>query len=153
MTYYTESGKKIFNPNAYAQTGAPMYNTDGIDINQKTYLYVINLKYGKKYIGKTTNIEKRINDHFNGNGSQVTKKNDLIDYEILETVPGYFGSEKEQEYTEQYIEKYGYSNVRGGKYTNSKTMSIKGTCYRCGREGHYATNCYAKTNVNGESLS
>ena len=25
-------------------------------------------------------------------------------------------------------------------------------CFRCGREGHYANNCYAKTNINGKYL-
>lgn len=28
----------------------------------------------------------------------------------------------------------------------------KNTCFRCGREGHYADSCYAKTDVNGDSI-
>ena len=45
-----------------------------------------------------------------------------IHYEILEVCDGYFSLEKEQYYTKLNIKIYGYENVRGGLYTNSKTL-------------------------------
>ena len=36
------------------------------------------------------------------------------------------------------------------KKTNKKTS--KNTCNRCGRKGHYESNCYAKTDINGYLL-
>ena len=36
------------------------------------------------------------------------------------------------------------------EYDSGEDESYGGvTCYRCGREGHYATTCYAKKHVNG----
>ena len=124
-TYYTQSGEKIRNPEAYALTGAPMFKTkyqQKKDINAPTTIYKLNLENGKKYVGKTTDVDRRMDQHFSGNGSKVTKKFKPIDGKIIDEVPGFFSDDVEQEYTEDYIEKYGYNNVRGGYYTNSQTL-------------------------------
>ena len=92
MPYYTESGNYIYNPEAYASTGAPMYKTkydDSKNINQETDIYRLDLKDGKKYIGKTTDINRRMNQHFNGHGSKVTKKFSPQKGEIIDNCPGF----------------------------------------------------------------
>jgi hypothetical protein len=38
------------------------------------------------------------------------------------------------------------------KKTKQTTKSSKNKCFRCGRENHYADNCYANSNVNGEII-
>lgn len=120
--FYTKSGNFIKNNASYAKTGAPMFDNKGNDINKPHTVYKANLSYGKKYIGKTTNLDRRINQHIQGNGSQVTKKFKPKSFEIVDKVPGYFSSHVEQYHTEKNIKKYGYDNVRGGSYTNSKTL-------------------------------
>ena len=143
--YYTLSGELIRNPEAYASTGAPMYETkysEIKDINAPTSIYKLNLQGGKKYVGKTTNVDRRMDQHFSGNGAKVTKKFKPLSGKILEEVPGFFSDYVEQEYTEEYIDKYGYENVRGGRYTNSKTLKKNVTCFKCGKVGHYANQCY-----------
>ena len=158
--YYTQAGQTVRNPEAYAKTGAPMYTTrytESKDINSPTAIYKMNLEGGKKYVGKTTDFDRRMDQHFSGNGAKVTKKFKPINVKVIDEVPGFFSDDVEQEHTEEYIDKYGYENVRGGKYTNSKTLKKISpkktvTCYRCGRQGHYSNQCYAKTTVNGYQL-
>ena len=36
--------------------------------------------------------------------------------------------------------------------THNVRTSYKDVCYRCGREGHYATDCYASRDVHGERI-
>ena len=60
--------------------------------------------------------------HFTGKGSKVTQKFKPIDGEIVDKCPGFFADKLEQTYTDKYINKHGYENVRGGKYVNSKTL-------------------------------
>ena len=159
-TYYTQFGQIIRNPEAYANTGAPMYTTrytESKDINAPTAIYKMNLEGGKKYVGKTIDVDRRMNQHFSGNGAKVTKKFKPIDAKVIDEVPGFFSDDVEQDYTEEYIDKYGYENVRGGSYTNSKTLKKNKpqkktiTCFKCGRQGHYANQCYAKTHSKGYS--
>jgi putative endonuclease len=42
--------------------------------DKKYYVYTLELADGKKYVGYTGNLEKRMDDHFNGKGSEVTKE-------------------------------------------------------------------------------
>lgn len=123
-TYYTKYGKIIYNPSAYAKTGAPMYTSKhGENINKPTFIYKLELEQGKKYIGKTTSYNNRMNQHFTGNGSKVTKKFKPISSKIIDKVPGFLAEEAEQYHTEKNIKYHGYDNVRGGFYVNSKTLN------------------------------
>jgi predicted GIY-YIG superfamily endonuclease len=143
--YYNSYGQQIQNPRAYAATGAPMYNKfttntgkpvnnptqyakagrqlyANQNINEKRSVYAVECKGGKKYIGETGDFDRRMHQHFSGNGAQVTQKYTPKRATELESVPGYFAKEVEQKYTEDYIKKYGYDRVRGGKHTNSTTL-------------------------------
>ena len=166
--YFTEAGEPIRYPKAYAETGAPMYETQNNrvkDINATTSIYKLNLESGKKYIGKTTDVDRRMEQHFGGGGAKVTQKFKPQSGEIIDEVPGFFSDDTEQYYTEQNIKRHGYDNVRGGMYTNSKTLHKNSydnrlqfnnkktsTCKRCGRSGHSKSSCYASTHAKGYQL-
>ena len=72
--YWTASGDKIVYPSQYAKTVAPMFNSTGHNVNAPTAIYQPNCSHSKKYVGKTTDVERRMKQHFARRGSQVTKK-------------------------------------------------------------------------------
>ena len=116
-------------------------------------IYILKLRNNKYYVGKT-NHQSRIQDHFNGNGSEWTKKYKAIKViEIIKNCDDF----DEDKYTQIYMEKYGIKNVRGGTFCRIKLDNstiqllekmINGAndkCFRCKRSGHFISQCYAKT--------
>jgi hypothetical protein len=125
------------------------------------YIYVLKLENNKYYVGKTNNPTFRLENHFSSNGSAWTKKYKPVD--LVELIPN-CDDYDEDKYTRLYMDKYGIENVRGGSfvsvklddntitYLNQMSNGTNNNCFRCGRSGHYASNCYAKTHINGKCL-
>jgi predicted GIY-YIG superfamily endonuclease len=117
---------------------------------ETTIIYILKLTDNKYYIGKTNNLDKRLNEHFDGQGSEWCKLYKPV--EILEfyTDCDYFDEDK---YTIKAMEKYGIKNVRGGSFSkikleesDLKTISkmingAKNKCFFCGKEDHFINNC------------
>ena len=118
--FTTSSGKKVYNPESYVKQGGSLYSDK--NVNEEKSIYVVNCKKGVKYVGETNNFERRMDEHFNGKGAQVTQKYTPKSAKEIDIVPGYFAKEEEQRYTEKYTNKYGSDKVRGGNYTNSKNL-------------------------------
>jgi predicted GIY-YIG superfamily endonuclease len=85
-----------------------------IDINNldltKNYVYVLELEDNRYYIGRTSNIVQRMQEHFNGNGSVYTSKFKPI--KIVE-VNEELTLEDERNKTLEYMELYDWKKVRG----------------------------------------
>ena len=114
------------------------------------FLYVLELKNNKYYVGKTLNPNFRLDQHFNSGGSAWTKKYKPVN--ILELISNCDNFD-EDKYTLKYMEKYGINNVRGGSFCEIKLNdnniitlnqiinSVTDKCYICGNKGHYANDC------------
>ena len=113
-------------------------------------IYILQLEKGKYYIGKTNNIDFRLENHFNSNGSEWTKKYKPIKVlEIIKNCDDY----DEDKYTRIYMDKYGINNVRGGSFVSLKlkkteieilkkmSTSTTNKCFICQKEGHFARDC------------
>ena len=121
------------------------------------YIYILELENKKYYIGKTTNPDFRLSQHFNSFGSQWTKKYKPI--KTLKLIPN-CDDYDEDKYTKMYMDIYGVNNVRGGSYVQIKLDNAtienlekmnRGTtnkCFKCGEIGHFEKNC----NYDGEIL-
>lgn len=113
-------------------------------------VYILECKNGKYYVGKTNNLELRLNQHFSNVGCEWTKIYPPIKLiEKYEKCDGY----DEDKYTLKTMEKYGIDNVRGGSWTTimlsldeqelikKRILSAQNRCYKCGKTGHFIKDC------------
>jgi cellular nucleic acid-binding protein len=119
-----------------------------------TNVYALKLAGGKYYIGKSDNLDQRLENHFTGSGAAWTREHKPQKVvEVRENVSRF----EEDKMTKEYMEKYGIDNVRGGAYIqvelpedSRETLQreIRGAsdvCFKCNRSGHWASQCYART--------
>jgi len=115
-----------------------------------TTIYILKLRGGKYYVGKSDNVQKRFQQHLEGEGSAWTKKYSPINIE--DTIPNSSPFDEDR-YVKEYMAKYGVENVRGGAYTQISLgdditaqieKEIRGAtdkCMKCGETGHFVSNC------------
>ena len=119
-------------------------------------VYVLQLSNGKFYVGRTADSESRIRQHFSGYGSAWTRLHPPLQVlEVHSNVP----IAEENEITKRYMQQHGWQNVRGGAYSqvdlreedlldkHKEVLSDADRCLICGRHGHWANQCFAKTRV------
>jgi hypothetical protein len=112
-------------------------------------VYILKLKNNKYYVGSTENLERRVQQHYDGYGSAWTKK-----YQPIKLVETYEDCSRfdEDKYTKEYMAKFGIDNVRGGtycevsidKYINQLEKELEHStnkCFNCGGSGHLANSC------------
>jgi hypothetical protein len=115
-----------------------------------TTIYILRLKGGRYYIGKSDNVNARYQQHLNGSGSAWTRKYAPLS---LERTIEHASAFDEDKYTKEYMAKYGIDKVRGGSYVQLKLSEEQtellqreiwgatDACMICGKKGHFAQKC------------
>lgn len=128
----------------------------------KLSIYVLKLKEGKYYIGKSNNVIKRYQQHLDRTGSTWTRRYKPINLEKTFELKSPFDEDK---CVKEYMSEYGIENVRGGSYitdelSQSQLDTLKAEiwgandlCNKCGRESHFYKDCYAKSDTEGNIIS
>lgn len=113
-------------------------------------IYVLQLEQNKYYVGKSTNPQFRLEQHFNANGSAWTTR--YKPQSVIELIPDCDDFD-EDKLTLKYMAKYGISNVRGGSFCELELSEndkitiqkmLKGSqdlCFVCGGDDHFAREC------------
>ena len=125
------------------------------------YIYILKLKQGRYYVGKTLNAPAaRLSTHFKYGGAAWTRKYKPV--EVVDVIADCDAFD-EDKYTKMYMAKYGIKNVRGGSFAQVKLgkptievlkkmiSSTEDRCFVCGDRGHFARNCtYAESSDDEE---
>jgi predicted GIY-YIG superfamily endonuclease len=119
-------------------------------IKQREYIYILELEENKWYIGRTKNIDKRIDAHMSGNGSDFTKKFKVKSVYKIYSMKTNFDEDNK---VKEYMMLYGVDNVRGGTYSTVNLSKEKkkflidefnhynNCCFKCGMKDHYVKDC------------
>jgi predicted GIY-YIG superfamily endonuclease len=127
----------------------------------KTCIYALKLESDKYYIGKSDNVDERINQHFAGYGSSWTSE-----YKPISVIEKIYSDDPfdEDKYVKKYMHKYGIDNVRGGTYSciylcddevcilTREIRHANGACLRCGHNGHFIIDCFASNSKDGYKI-
>ena len=88
--------------------------------NKQAYVYSLNLKNGKKYVGMTQNLEKRMGQHFLGKGAKWTQKNKPVSINHIQKCKSYENAKKAETIVYKKMRDYhGIKKVRGAGHTKS----------------------------------
>lgn len=112
-------------------------------------IYVLRLAEGKYYVGKTKNVEARIQEHIAVRACAWTRK-----YAFESLYATHEGDDfDEDKFVIKYMDMFGVDSVRGGIYSNTvltfdqrlninkQLNHIHNKCLRCGYLGHFIDTC------------
>lgn len=113
-------------------------------------IYVLKLQGSKYYVGRTSDVQKRMAQHSSGRGSSWTRIHPVESlWKIYKDCDPY----DEDKYTLKLMDAYGVENVRGGTYIelelpkgqldmiHRQIRMASDRCLVCGSSKHFAFRC------------
>lgn len=124
-------------------------------------IYVLLLQSNKYYVGSTDDLDRRFAEHLSDKGSEWTRLHKPVKIEEFHPETSIFDEDLT---TKLLMIKHGIKNVRGGSHSSlefpeeelyflqQEIWHAQGCCLACGRPGHFAATCFAKTTVDGDKI-
>jgi len=137
-----------------------------------TFLYTLELVGGFWYVGTTQAPSRRLKEHRDGHGAEWTKLHKPISfsktYAMRRLKEGEHDSRDTRLQEDAQVKKImldkGINMVRGGSYSQKllrrddtralckELFHANNGCLRCGRQNHWAKDCFATTDVCGNVI-
>jgi hypothetical protein len=107
------------------------------------YIYVLRLEDNCWYVGRTENVQKRLDQHMSGTGSAWTKLHRPLEVVMEKTVVGFWDEDNK---VKSLMTLYGKDKVRGGSYSqielpdyqlkalDTEFIHALNLCFKCGKK-------------------
>lgn len=144
MSYYRRSYAPKTST-TYAPKASTSYAPKASTGSKPTYVYSLNCTDGKKYVGMTSNIDRRMGEHFGGRGAQWTQKNPPVSINHIQKCTSEKNAKKAEKIVYEKMRDYhGTDKVRGAGYTSSITEKYPTTEKYTITEKYSITKKYTK---------
>ena len=111
----------------------------------KCYMYILKCANGKYYIGSTKNLERRLYEHQNGEGTNFTKKHLPIELVYFEE----FSRIDEAFYREKQVQ--GWNRKKKEALINEKFENLH-ELSECKNESHFSNNENKDSSLSGVEM-
>ena len=140
-----------------------------LERHMATFLYTLQLKNQRYYVGTTTDPKRRLREHREGQGSEWTRQYPPLGFSKHHPLRELVGCDanarlEEDAQVKKLMIRYGIDLVRGGSYSrpslsrsdvralSKELFHATNVCLRCGRPSHWVSDCYAKTDIIGNQI-
>lgn len=128
----------------------------------RTFVYVVDLEKGCKYVGTTHDPDRRMEEHMTGHGSTWTRLHPPVSavfFKLVEFDDYALAILEENRLTMELMLCYGVERVRGGIYTKAKLSAgqedmlasllrqARCECVNCGEKGHFMADCVSEKSL------
>lgn len=176
MLYFSQLSSLVHRSVGFPKTPRvkrPTHTNKGLPLELQIlmplFLYTLELKENHFYVGTTTNPAARLKEHRDGAGAEWTRLHPPLCFSQKYKLRKLECSDEaarlqEDAHVKAVMLDRGIDSVRGGSYSRphlsredvkalcKEMYHATNGCLRCGHQGHWATACFARTDVMGNAI-